>query len=103
MVMFVWWEAPISMRVESRCVSMTSGEPCVVTSGLALILLLFVNSWDIHTLEVSIFVADLKELTQHEPPQNWYQSGLFCLFVLTNVAAIRLSAYDDTLFTAHGR
>ena len=59
MEMFVWWEAPISMRVESSCASLTSGELCVVTSGLVLILQLFVNSWDIHTLEVSIFVADL--------------------------------------------
>jgi len=39
---------------------MTSGEQCVVTSGQALILQLYVNSWDIHTLEVSIIVADLK-------------------------------------------
>ena len=60
MEMFVWWEAPPSMRVEWRCVSVTSGGLCVVTSGQALILQLYVNSWDIHTLEVSIIVADLK-------------------------------------------
>ena len=42
---------------------MTSGGLCVVTSGLALILQLFVNNWDIHTLEVSIFVTDLTVLT----------------------------------------
>ena len=46
---------------------MTSGGQCVVTSGQALILQLYVNSWDIHTLEVSIIVADLKVLTQHDP------------------------------------
>ena len=28
--MFVWWEVPISMRVEWRCASMTSGEQCVM-------------------------------------------------------------------------
>ena len=54
MVMFVWWMAPISMRVEWRCVSMTSGEQCVMTDGTALMLLWSANSWDTHTLEVSI-------------------------------------------------
>ena len=39
MVMFVWWEAPISMRVEWRCASMTNGGQCVMTSGAALMLL----------------------------------------------------------------
>jgi len=47
MEMFVWWEAPISMRVEWRCASMTSGELCVVTSGTALMLLLSASSWDL--------------------------------------------------------
>ena len=53
MEMFVWWEAPISMRVEWKCASMTIGGLCVVTSGVDLMLLLSVSSWDIHTLEVS--------------------------------------------------
>ena len=39
MEMFVWWEAPISMRVEWRCASMTSGGQCVMTPGTALTLL----------------------------------------------------------------
>ena len=39
MVTFVWWEAPISMRVEWRCASTTSGGQCVMTSGTALMLL----------------------------------------------------------------
>ena len=39
MVMFVWLEAPISMRVEWRCASMTSGGQCVMTSGTTLMLL----------------------------------------------------------------
>ena len=39
MEMFVWWEAPISMRVEWRCASMTSGGQCVMTPGAALMLL----------------------------------------------------------------
>ena len=32
---------------------MTSGGQCVMTTGVDLMLLLSVNSWDIHTLEVS--------------------------------------------------
>ena len=39
MVIFVWWEAPISMRVEWRCASMTSGGQCVMTSGTVMMLL----------------------------------------------------------------
>ena len=39
MEMFVWWEAPISMRVEWRCASMTSGGQCVMTFGTTLMLL----------------------------------------------------------------
>ena len=55
MAMFVLLEAPISMRVEWRCVSITSGEQFVTTSGIALMLLLSVNNWDMLTLEVSSF------------------------------------------------
>ena len=58
MEMFVWWEAPISMRVEWRCVSMTSGGQCVMTTGTALMLLWSANNWDMHTLEVSL-LSDL--------------------------------------------
>ena len=39
MVMFVWWEAPISMRVEWRCASMTSGGQCAMTVGITQMLL----------------------------------------------------------------
>ena len=53
MEMFVWWEALISMKVEWRCASMTSGGQCVMTTGVVLMLQLSVNNWDIHTLEVS--------------------------------------------------
>ena len=53
MEMFVWWEAPISMRVEWRCASMTSGGQCVMICGIALMLLWFANSWGMDTLEVS--------------------------------------------------
>ena len=56
MVMFVWWEAPISMRVEWRCASMTSGGQYVMTSGTALMLLWSAGSWDMHTPEVSILL-----------------------------------------------
>ena len=50
MVMFVWWMAPISMRVEWRYASMTSGGQCVMTPGTTLMLLWSANSWG--TLEV---------------------------------------------------
>ena len=33
MEMFVWWEAPPSMRVEWKCASMTGGGQCVMTPG----------------------------------------------------------------------
>ena len=52
MVMFVWWEAPINMRVEWSCASMTSGGQCVMTPGTAMMPLWSASSWDMHTLEV---------------------------------------------------
>ena len=54
MVMFVWLEAPISMKVEWRCASMTSGGQCVMTPGTTLMLLWSASNWDMHTLEVSL-------------------------------------------------
>ena len=59
MEMFVWWEAPISMRVEWRCASMTSGGQCVMTFGTALMLLWSASNWDMHTLEVSLLRSQL--------------------------------------------
>ena len=59
-VMFVWWEVTISMRVEWRCASMTSGGQYVMTAGTALMLMWSVISWDIHTLEVSICTISYK-------------------------------------------
>jgi len=53
MEMFVLWEAPISMRVEWRCASMTSGGQCVTTPGTTLMLLWSASSWDMLILEVS--------------------------------------------------
>ena len=52
--MFVWLEAPISMRVEWKCASMTSGERCVTTTGTGLMLLWSASSLDMHMLEVSL-------------------------------------------------
>ena len=54
MVMFVLWEAPISMRVELKCASMISGGQSVKMAGTPLMLLLSVGNWDMHTPEVSI-------------------------------------------------
>ena len=53
MEMFVWWEAPISMRVEWRCASMTSGGQCVMTPGTALMLLWSASSLNMRTHKVS--------------------------------------------------
>ena len=53
MVTFVWWEDPISMRVEWRCASITSGGQCVITAGTVLMPVWSVNSWDMQPLEVS--------------------------------------------------
>ena len=53
MEMFVWWEVPISMRVEWRCASMTSGGQSVMTTGTAMMLLWSASSWVMLTLEVS--------------------------------------------------
>ena len=40
---------------------MTSGGQCVMTSGVDMMLQLFVNNWDIHTLEVSVaYVCDIE-------------------------------------------
>ena len=64
MEMFVSWEAPISMRVEWRCVSMTSGEQCVMTAGAALMLLWSASSWDMHTLEVGASDRIVRVLVQ---------------------------------------
>ena len=52
MVMFVWWEAPISMRAEWRCASMTSGEQCVMTSGTTLMLLWSASNWDMEVCSI---------------------------------------------------
>ena len=62
MDMFVWREVPISMRVEWRCASMTSGGLCVMTSGTVLMLLLSANNWDMHTLEVSCIFTSSSHL-----------------------------------------
>ena len=64
MEMFVWWEAPISMRVEWRCASMTSGGQYVMTAGTALMQLWSVNSWDMRTLEVSAITLNVSVLVQ---------------------------------------
>ena len=53
MVMFVWWEARISMKVEWRCVSMTSGEQCVMMAGALLMQVWSASSWVMLPLEVS--------------------------------------------------
>ena len=53
MEMFAWLEAPISMKVEWKCASMTSGGLCAMTAGIALTLLWSAGNWDMHTPEVS--------------------------------------------------
>ena len=53
MEMFVWWEAPINMRVEWKCASMTSGGQCVMMGGIVLTPVWSASSWDMQPLEVS--------------------------------------------------
>ena len=49
---FVWWEAPISMKVEWRCASITSGGQCVMMTGTPLMPLLSASSLAMLPLEV---------------------------------------------------
>ena len=56
MAMFVWWEAPVSSRVEWRCASMISGGQCVMTVGTVLMQLWSASSWDMQSLEVSAII-----------------------------------------------
>ena len=53
MVMFVWWEAPISMRVGWRCASTTSGGQYVMMVGALLTPAWSAGSWVMPPLEVS--------------------------------------------------
>ena len=53
MVMFVWLEASVSMKVEWRCASTISGEPCVMTAGAVLMPLWSASSWVMQPPEVS--------------------------------------------------
>jgi len=62
MEMFVWWEVPISMRVEWRCALMTSGEQCVMMGGAVLMPAWSASSWVMQLLEVSVNVAQLSEV-----------------------------------------
>ena len=52
------------MRVEWKCVSMTSGGQCVMTVGAALMQLWSVSSWGMHTLEVSASTKTVRVLVQ---------------------------------------
>ena len=61
---------------------MTSGELCVVTIGVDLMLQSFVNNWDIHTLEVSVAyvcviecVCDSHVLTFHKSERKCVDFG----------------------------
>ena len=60
--MFVWWEAPISMRVEWRCVSTTSGGQCVMMVGAVLTLLWSASSWVTQLLEVSTMLLIVRKI-----------------------------------------
>ena len=53
MVMFVWWEAPVSMRVDWRYASMTSGGLSVMMAGALLMPLWSVSNWVMQPMEVS--------------------------------------------------
>ena len=53
MEIFVWWEAPVSMKVEWRCASMTNGGQCVMMTGAVLMPVWSASSWVMQPLEVS--------------------------------------------------
>ena len=53
MVMFVWWEAPVSMRVDWRYASMTSGGLSVMMAGALLMPQWSVSNWVMQPMEVS--------------------------------------------------
>ena len=44
MEMFVWWEAPISMRVGWKCASMTNGGQFVMMAGAVMMPVWFANN-----------------------------------------------------------
>ena len=52
MEMFVWWEVPISMKVEWSYASMTSGGQCVMMAGAVLMPVWSASSWDMLPQEV---------------------------------------------------
>ena len=56
MVMFVWWEAPISTKVEWKYALTTSGEQCVMMVGAVLMPVWSASSWDMQSLEVSAII-----------------------------------------------
>ena len=58
---FVWWEGPIGMKVEWRCVSITSGGQCVMTDGIALMPLLSASSSAMLPLEVRANFVQYKQ------------------------------------------
>ena len=45
----------MSMRVEWRCASMTSGGQCVMVPGTTLMLLWSANSWDMQEVRLSSY------------------------------------------------
>ena len=53
---------------------MTSGGQCVMTAGAALMQLWSVNSWDMHTLEVSASAGNVSVLVKFELIQCVYAS-----------------------------
>ena len=55
MEMYVWWEVPISMRVEWRCASMINGEQFVMMAGAVLMLLWSACSLVMQEVSASIF------------------------------------------------
>ena len=80
---FVLWEAPISMRVEWKCASMTSGGQCVMMTGTLLMLLLYVGNSDTHILEVSMNICSFC--------QTWWQ---ICVNIILSK---QLAGYSSTL------
>ena len=64
MVMFNWWEEPLSMREGSRCASTMPGGQCVMILGIVLMLQWSAGSWDMQPLDVCLLNCVVFEITQ---------------------------------------
>ena len=99
MEMFVWWEAPISTRVEWRCALTTSGGQCVMTAGTMLMQPWSASSWDMQSLKVSADIV-LCEPDNINLPKvtRFYKSVPFTLYQPFPCTILFLTLLSLTLY-----